>query len=112
MDKTSFGADSLSGRADDFVTRAGEEMTGSLDVASGRSFRNVDVEVDYTFGAFFEGRLRGEGGEEYVLNGTTMGDFFGTGDSHVDGSVWGTAFTPDGMDAIAGEFIAARYRTE
>ena len=103
-----FADSSLSGGASNFVTEDGEEMTGSLDVASGRILTEIDVSEDYTYGALLTSQLEDEAGGDYDFAGGLAGDFLGEDHSHAEGIVEGTVMTPDGVDYFEGEFITER----
>ncbi len=106
-----FEDSSLSGTAENFVTEAGEEMEGSLDIEDGQVYRDAEVgteDEEPSFGAVVTGRLEDEDGGAYEFGGGLAGEFRGSSHSHVQGEVGGTVLTPDGVEAFEGGFVAER----
>lgn len=102
-----FNNDSISGSVTDLVAYDDTPLTGSLDISNGVIDRTVDVSQNFTFAADLDGDLTDVDGDQFTIAGSLAGDFF-NGAEQVYGEVQGTLSGPEGIEGVAGEFIAER----
>lgn len=99
-----FRNEAISGSASGFVDQADRAYSGKLTVSNGVMDRAANPATDYTFQADLDGQLKG-GGNNFDINAGLSGDFKGSQNDAVVGTVQGTATSAAGTGYLYGDFI-------
>jgi len=102
---SNFATDTLTGNATNFITANDAAMSGSLAITGGVLDRAANTNIAHTFSAAIDGTLGGAG-DSYLIQGTLLGDFLGTGNLGTSGVVNGFATSSFGVGYMFGDFLA------